>query len=122
MSNRKEIPQTPLEERTLGQVLAKQAKALGSKPMMIATTGESVTYRELDEISNRIAHGLAGLGIEAQEPVLAMLPATLRRLLATRPLLAVPPLLPAVLPAPRLPADGRPPRSFSMLFCWLCVF
>ena len=64
----------PPEERTVVKVLTRQAEAFGDKELVVSADGESVTYRELDEVSNRIAHGVEALGIEHQEPVLAMLP------------------------------------------------
>jgi len=63
-----------LEDRTLGRVLARQAAKYGGKRLITCVSGESISYRELDRVSNRIAHGVAELGIGHQEPVLVMLP------------------------------------------------
>ena len=63
-----------LEERTLGRVLARQASKFGDKTLITSVSGESVSYRELDQVSTRMAHGLAKLGVNFHEPVLVMLP------------------------------------------------
>ena len=67
----------PLEERTVGQILARRADELGDKPFVETTDGEHISYREMHERSNRFAHGAAAFGIEFQEPVLVMLPDTI---------------------------------------------
>ena len=64
----------PLEERTVGKILANRAREYGDKPFVETVEGEMVTYRGLHERSNQFAHGLAAFGIEHQEPVLVMLP------------------------------------------------
>ena len=39
----------PLEVRTVGQLLTRQAAKYGEKPMIESVTGEVASYRELDE-------------------------------------------------------------------------
>ena len=67
----------PLEERTVGHILARQAAAYGEKPFVETIGGETISYREIHERSNCLAHGLAAFGIGFQEPVLIMLPDTI---------------------------------------------
>ncbi len=64
----------PLEERTVGHVLASRAQAFGAKNFVETVDGASISYREMHERSNRFAHGIAQFGIAFQEPVLVMLP------------------------------------------------
>jgi crotonobetaine/carnitine-CoA ligase len=66
------LPEAP-HERTLATVLARRVERHGGRPFLITDAGP-MTYRAVDEQSNRIAHGLGALGIGAGEPVLAMLP------------------------------------------------
>ena len=67
----------PLEERTVGQILAKRAAQFGDKPFVETIGGETVSYQEMHARSNRLAHGMAAFGIEFQEPALIMLPDTI---------------------------------------------
>ncbi len=62
-------------EQTLGKVLAERAGRLGDKPLIV-TDHASHSYAEIDAWSNRLANGLAGLGIAPGETVLVMLPNT----------------------------------------------
>ena len=64
----------PLEDRTVGRILAHAAACMGEKPLIIDVAGESISYREMDERAHGIAHGLAALGIEHQDRVLFMMP------------------------------------------------
>ena len=64
----------PIDERTLGQVLACRAIEFGNKPLIISPDGDSTSYLELHEVSNRIARGIVALGIKHQERVLVMMP------------------------------------------------
>ena len=66
----------PLEERTVGQILAKRAREYGDKPFVETIGGDTVGYREMHQHSNRLAHGLAAFGVDFQELVLVMLPDT----------------------------------------------
>ena len=66
----------PRAEQALHQVLAKRVARYGDKPWIVA--GErSLSYREIDALSNRLARGLAGLGIGPGMTALVMLPDTL---------------------------------------------
>ena len=64
----------PLEDRTVGRILAYTAQRLGDQPLIIEAGGDTISYRQMDERANRIAHGLAALGIEHQDPVAFMMP------------------------------------------------
>ena len=64
----------PLEERTVGRVLERSVERFGDKTFVETVAGERVSYREMDRLSNRFAHGVAAFGIAHQEPVLVMLP------------------------------------------------
>ena len=59
-------------EQTLGKVLADRAARLGDKPFIV-TDHASHSYAEIDAWSNRLANGLAALGIAPGETVLVML-------------------------------------------------
>lgn len=61
------------EERTVGSVLARRARRHGDRPFLITSEG-ALSYRAVDTASNRLAHGIAALGIGHGEPVLIMLP------------------------------------------------
>ena len=63
----------PRVEQTLLQVLQKRATRSGEKPWLLAGD-HSVTYREMDQLSNRLARGMTALGIGSGEPVLLMMP------------------------------------------------
>ena len=64
----------PLEERTVGRILARASAELGDAPLVVEVGGGAISYREMDERSTRIARGLAALGIEKGDPVLFMMP------------------------------------------------
>ncbi|MFT5506709.1 MAG: crotonobetaine/carnitine-CoA ligase [Gammaproteobacteria bacterium] len=64
----------PLEHRTLGHVMQRRAQEFEDKIFVETVVGESTSYREMHQRSNRFAHGIAQFGIEFQEPVLVMLP------------------------------------------------
>ena len=67
---------TPPEGRdaqTLHQVLARRTASRGDAPW-IAGEERSWTYRDVDSMSNRVANGLAVLGVARGETVLVMLP------------------------------------------------
>ncbi len=59
----------------LAAVLAKRVERFGDKPFLVTDDGR-LSYREFDALSNRLAHGLAALGIVPGEAVLVMLPNT----------------------------------------------
>ena len=66
-----------LEERTVGQILCRQAERLGDKNFIETTSGDCISYRDMHLRSNQFAQGAAAFGIEYQEPVLVMLPDTI---------------------------------------------
>ena len=63
----------PRSEQTLPRVLRKRAERHGDKAWIV-TGARSFSYREIDRQSDRLARGLAGLGIAAGDTVLIMLP------------------------------------------------
>ena len=70
----KELPTfTPVETPFLHKRFEKQVE---SKPDKIAlvSNGEDYTYKELNELSNRVANGLIKRGVEPRNNVLVMLP------------------------------------------------
>ena len=67
----------PLEERTVGQILARQADRFADKNFIETTSGDCISYRDMHLRSNQFAQGAAAFGIEYQEPVLVMLPDTI---------------------------------------------
>ena len=67
----------PLEERTVGRILARQADRLADKNFIETTSGDCISYRDMHLRSNQFAQGAAAFGIESQEPVLVMLPDTI---------------------------------------------
>lgn len=59
---------------SLGEVLRSSAERYDSRPFVThAETGETLTYFELDRLTNRIAHGLRAHGVERGEFVGIML-------------------------------------------------
>ena len=67
----------PLEERTVGQILTRQADRLADKNFIETTSGDCISYRDMHLRSNQFAQGTAAFGIGYQEPVLVMLPDTI---------------------------------------------
>ena len=63
----------PLEERTVGRILARASAELGDAPLVVEVGGGTISYREMDERATRIARRLAALGIEKGDPVLFMM-------------------------------------------------
>ena len=63
----------PLEDRTVGRVLALTAERLGDTPLIVEVGGSTASYREMDERASRIAGGLAEVGIDHGDAVLFML-------------------------------------------------
>ena len=64
----------PLEERTVGRILALAAAEFEDTPLIVEAGGDTISYRQMDERATRIARGLASLGIEKGDPVLFMMP------------------------------------------------
>jgi len=68
------MPQTdPREDQTVGRVLAKRVARDGDATFVIADD-RTLTYREADLASNRIANAVEAIGIESGETVLVMMP------------------------------------------------
>ena len=68
------MPQTdPRHDQSVGRILAKRLASLGDAPLIVADGG-TLTYREVDRASNRLANGIEALGIMPGETVLAMMP------------------------------------------------
>jgi len=68
------MPQTdPRDDQSVGRILAKRLASLGDAPLIVGDGG-TLTYREVDRGSNRLANGIEALGIKAGETVLAMMP------------------------------------------------
>ena len=58
----------------LGALLERQAARHGPRPFVTqAETGRTLTYSQFNTLANNIAHGLAGIGIAAGDPVAIML-------------------------------------------------
>ena len=57
----------------IAQILERSRRLFPDKPAVIFE-GQSITYRELDEMSNRVANGLSGLGIARGDRVALLLP------------------------------------------------
>lgn len=66
----------PRPEQTLPQVLRRRVEHYGDEPWILAPQG-SFTYRQIDELSDRLAAGLAGIGVRAGQTILIMLPDTI---------------------------------------------
>ncbi|MCZ4313934.1 AMP-binding protein [Comamonadaceae bacterium G21597-S1] len=64
----------PLQERTIGQVVTRQAELMGDKVFLTFTPdGRTFTYRQLDLLSNRLANGLMAHGVEQGAHVAVMM-------------------------------------------------
>ena len=65
-----------LRRAALGDMLRRQAARQGDKPAVIARSDRGsrqvVSYRQLDRYSNRVAHGLARLGVDRGDRVAVM--------------------------------------------------
>lgn len=68
--------------QTLGSIIEKRASSCGDKTFIQYEEGEEITYREVDEITNRIANGLIGTGIKKGDRVAIFLPNSLECLYA----------------------------------------
>lgn len=67
---------------TIGNMLSRQARERPDAPALQWQTGEPLTYRELYERCLRIAGGLKGLGVEAGDKVLIMMPNSIEIILS----------------------------------------
>jgi crotonobetaine/carnitine-CoA ligase len=63
--------------QTLGQIIEDKAETCGNKGFLQYEGGKEVTYREVNEIVNRVANGLLKLGIEKGDKVALFLPNSL---------------------------------------------
>jgi len=63
----------PLEERTIGRILAEKAGRLDDKTWLLWQGGR-YSYADLDRMTNRYANGFSSLGIRKGDHVVVMLP------------------------------------------------
>lgn len=63
----------PLEERTIGRILADKAERNGARTWLI-WQDRRYSYQDLEVLTNRYAHGFASLGIRKGDHVAVMLP------------------------------------------------
>jgi crotonobetaine/carnitine-CoA ligase len=63
----------PIEHRTIGRMLATQAEAQGERPWM-RWQDQTISYAELERMTNRYAHSLQSLGIRKGDHVAVLLP------------------------------------------------
>ena len=65
-----------MRRAALGDMVRRQAARQGDKPAIIARSGSEsrrvITYRDLDRFSNRVAHGLARMGVGRGDRVALM--------------------------------------------------
>jgi carnitine-CoA ligase len=64
----------PFSQQTLGQILEDKAKTCGDKAFLQYEEEKGVTYREVNERTNRIANGLIRLGLEKGDNLATFLP------------------------------------------------
>jgi len=64
----------PFSQQTLGQLLEDKAETGGDKAFLQYEEGNGVTYREVNEITNRIANGLIRLGLKKGDNLATFLP------------------------------------------------
>lgn len=67
------VPDYPLEQRTIGRVLADKARRIPDRTFLL-WQGQSYSYADLERITNRYAHGFAARGIRHGDHVAVMLP------------------------------------------------
>jgi crotonobetaine/carnitine-CoA ligase len=67
----------PFSKQTLGQILEDKAATCGDNAFLQYQEGKAVTYREVNEIANRIANGLLRFDLEKGDKVAALLPNSL---------------------------------------------
>lgn len=63
--------------QTLGQILEEKAETCGDRNFLQYEEGKEITYREANEIVNRIANGLRKFGVEKGDKVALFLPNSL---------------------------------------------
>jgi crotonobetaine/carnitine-CoA ligase len=64
----------PFSQQTLGQIIEDKAETHGDKAFLQYEEGKEITYREVDEITNRIANGLRSLGLGKGDKLATLLP------------------------------------------------
>jgi crotonobetaine/carnitine-CoA ligase len=64
------------EDWIFSRVLAERARTHGDRPFLAPLDAPALTYAEADRLTNRLAHGLAALGVGRGDRVLVMLPNT----------------------------------------------
>lgn len=64
---------TDARHATLGAVIREQAEAYGDKPFL-EFLDRTISYAELDALTNSVAHSLLGIGVSAGDRVCLMLP------------------------------------------------
>ena len=69
----KDMWNLPLDQRTLGPILAEKARTEGNRPYM-TVEDRTYSFAETDELSRKLARGLRQLGVRKQEPVAMLLP------------------------------------------------
>ena len=68
-------PSPTTSRRGLGEILRDSAATFGDRPFVTqAETGETLTFAELDALTNRVAHGLRAIGIGQGDYVGIVLP------------------------------------------------
>jgi len=67
----------PFEQQTLGQIIEDKAGVCGDKVFLQYEKGRQVTYRECNELADRIANGLNRLGLTAGDMLATFLPNSL---------------------------------------------
>jgi len=67
----------PFEQQTMGQIIEDKAGICGDKVFLQYEKGRQVTYRECNELADRIANGLNRLGLTAGDMLATFLPNSL---------------------------------------------
>jgi crotonobetaine/carnitine-CoA ligase len=67
----------PFKEQALGHIIEDKAATCGDKIFLEYENGETVTYRQIDEITNRVANGLRKIGLKKGEFIATFLPNSL---------------------------------------------
>jgi acyl-CoA synthetase (AMP-forming)/AMP-acid ligase II len=73
--------QRPLTEHALPQTLARAAVEYGDKTW-VTTRTDTISFRDAESLSNRLAHGLTDLGIGKGDHVLILMPDCIDHLIA----------------------------------------
>ena len=76
------MKQLPAYYRTLSEIVEERAESCGDKVFLQYEEGAGITYREVHEITNRIANGLIRIGIEKGDRIAIFLPNSLECLYA----------------------------------------